>query len=147
MSITFLGENVVPGFKIEDQVAVGKRLVLAGSTGFTRSQGDNAYGVKLEGHIREKDFPIGQGQSSLGLTLVRWRGDFVWVCNFQSEFSVGRSSKMCLNAGLNNKGNGKFSIRINSSEQLKVAILGLLPIANTICRNIFPQFSKRYLNH
>ncbi|KAK9945568.1 hypothetical protein M0R45_011076 [Rubus argutus] len=48
VSVTFLGENVSTGVKIEDQVALGKRLVFVGSAGTVRSQGDSAYGANLE---------------------------------------------------------------------------------------------------
>ncbi|KAL6971276.1 hypothetical protein U1Q18_030955 [Sarracenia purpurea var. burkii] len=146
LSVIFLGENVATGLKIEDQISVGKRLVLVGNTGAIRSQGDTAYGANLEVRLREKDFPIGQDQTTLGLSLMRWRGDFVWAGNLQSQFSIGRSSKMAVRAGLNSKLSGQVSVRTSSSEQLQIAILGILPIANAIFRNIFPRFSEKYLS-
>ncbi|KAG6766595.1 hypothetical protein POTOM_030684 [Populus tomentosa] len=48
ISITLLGENVVTGLKIEDQIAVGKRLALVVNVGTVRSSGDTAYGANLE---------------------------------------------------------------------------------------------------
>ncbi|CAI0460262.1 unnamed protein product, partial [Linum tenue] len=93
-SMTFLGPNVATGIKLEDQIVLGKRLMLVGSTGTVRSQGDSAYGANMEVRLREADFPIGQDQSSLGLSLVKWRGDLAVAANLQSQFSVGRSSKI-----------------------------------------------------
>ncbi|CAK9159718.1 unnamed protein product [Ilex paraguariensis] len=139
VSVTFLGENVVSGLKLEDQIAVGKQLVLVGSTGAIQSQGDAAYGANLEVRLREKDFPIGQDQTTLGLSLMRWRGDLIWGCNMQSQLSIGRSSKIAFRAGLNNKLSGQISIRTGSSDQLQIALVGLLPIAKTIFQSIFPQ--------
>ncbi|KAF8401485.1 hypothetical protein HHK36_012425 [Tetracentron sinense] len=144
VSITFLGENVATGLKIEDQIAVGKRLILVGSTGAVRSQGDMAYGANLEARLKEKDFPIGQDQSTLGVSLMRWRGDLALGANLQSQISIGRNSKMAVRVGLNNKLSGQITIRTSSSEQLQIALMGVLPIAITIFRSIWPGVGENY---
>ncbi|KAF3436430.1 hypothetical protein FNV43_RR23522 [Rhamnella rubrinervis] len=138
ISVTFLGENVSTGVKIEDQIALGKRLVLVGSTGTVRSQGDSAYGANLEVRLREADYPIGQDQSSLGLSLVKWRGDLACGLNIQSQFSIGRNYKMGVRAGLNNKLSGQISVKTSSSDQLQIALVAILPIVRAICKNVWP---------
>ena len=144
VSVTFLGENVSTGLKVEDQLALGKRLVLVGSTGIVRSQGDSAYGTNVEVRLREADFPIGQDQSTLGLSLVKWRGDLALGANFQSQFSIGRSYKMTVRAGLNNKLSGQISVRTSSSDQLQIVLLAILPIARAIYKNFWPKASENY---
>ncbi|KAK4254735.1 hypothetical protein QN277_010074 [Acacia crassicarpa] len=144
VSVTFLGENMSTGLKLEDQIALGKRLVLVGSTGTVRSQGDSAYGANVEVRLREADFPIGQDQSSLGLSLVKWRGDLALGANFQSQISLGRSYKMAVRAGLNNKLSGQISVRTSSSDQLQIALVAILPIARAIYRNFWPGASEKY---
>lgn len=143
-SLTFLGDKVATGLKVEDQIALGKRLVLVGSAGTVRSQGDSVYGTNLEVRLREEDFPIGQDQSSLGLSLVRWRGDLALGANFQSQFSIGRSSKIAVRAGLNNKMSGQITVRTSSSEQLQLALVGILPIATAIYRSLRPEVGHNY---
>ncbi|CAI0460217.1 unnamed protein product [Linum tenue] len=143
-SMTFLGPNVATGIKLEDQIVLGKRLMLVGSTGTVRSQGDSAYGANMEVRLREADFPIGQDQSSLGLSLVKWRGDLAVAANLQSQFSVGRSSKIAVRAGLNNKLSGQISVRTSSSDQLQIAMVGLLPIALAIYKSIRPGVAESY---
>ncbi|XP_010456019.1 PREDICTED: translocase of chloroplast 159, chloroplastic isoform X1 [Camelina sativa] len=138
-SVTFLGENIATGVKLEDQIALGKRFVLVGSTGTMRSQGDSAYGANLEVRLREADFPIGQDQSSLGLSLVKWRGDLALGANLQSQVSVGRNSKIALRAGLNNKMSGQITVRTSSSDQLQIALTAILPIAMSIYKSIRPE--------
>lgn len=138
ISVTFLGENVSTGVKIEDQIALGKRLVLVGSTGTVRSQGDSAYGANLEVRLREADYPVGQDQSSLGLSLVKWRGDLALGANFQSQFSIGRNYKLGVRAGLNNKLSGQISVKTSSSDQLQIALVAILPIVRAICKNVWP---------
>ncbi|XP_057421891.1 translocase of chloroplast 159, chloroplastic [Lotus japonicus] len=143
-SVTFLGENVSTGLKAEDQIALGKRLVLVGSAGTVRSQGDSAYGANLEVRLREADFPIGQDQSSLSLSLVKWRGDLALGANLQSQFSLGRSYKVAVRAGLNNKCSGQISVRTSSSEQVQIALLAILPVARAIYKNFWPGASENY---
>ncbi|KAF3456219.1 hypothetical protein FNV43_RR00869 [Rhamnella rubrinervis] len=139
VTVTLLGEQVATGLKIEDQIAVGKHLVLRGDAGVVRSQGDTAYGANLEVRLKDEDFPIGQDQSSLGLSLMKWRGDLASTVALQSQFSIGRSSKMAIHVGLNNKRSGQISIKTSSSDQLQIALAGVLPIAVSIfrsfCRN------------
>lgn len=143
-SVTFLGENVATGIKVEDQITLGKRLVLVGSTGTVRSQGDAAYGANVEVRLREADFPIGQDQSTLGLSLVKWRGDLALGANLQSQFSIGRSSKVAVRVGLNNKLSGQITVRTSSSEQLQLALVGIIPLAMSIYKSIWPGVSENY---
>ncbi|XP_060217799.1 translocase of chloroplast 159, chloroplastic [Lycium barbarum] len=145
VSITFLGNNIVTGLKLEDQLAIGKQLVVVGSTGTIRSQGNAAYGANLELRLREKDYPVGQDQSSLGLSLMKWRNDVIWGCNLQSQFSVVRNSKIAVRAGLNSKKSGQITVKTSTSDQLQIAILGLLPIARAIMMALFPQTSEKNL--
>ncbi|MQM14635.1 hypothetical protein Taro_047572 [Colocasia esculenta] len=135
--VTFLGENIATGLKVEDQLTVGKRLGLVASTGAVRAQGDVAYGANLEVRLREKDFPIGQDVSSLGLSLMKWRSDLALGANLQSQISVGRNTKMSVRLGLNNKLSGQITVRTSTSEQLPIALLGILPIAASIYRSIW----------
>lgn len=144
ISVTFLGENVATGLKVEDQICIGKRLTLVGSTGTIRSQGDMAYGANLEACLKEKDFPIGQDQSTLGLSLMKWRGDLALGANLQSQMSIGRSSKMSVRVGLNNKLSGQITVRTSSSEQLQLALVGILPIAISIYRSIWPSAGESF---
>ncbi|KAK6803756.1 hypothetical protein RDI58_001540 [Solanum bulbocastanum] len=145
VSITFLGDNLVTGLKLEDQFSIGKQLVVVGSTGTIMSQGNAAYGANLELRLREKDYPVGQAQSSLGLSLMKWRNDLIWGCNLQSQFSVGRNSKIAVRTGLNSKKSGQITVRTSTSDQLQIAILGLLPIARAIMMTLFPQTSGKNL--
>ncbi|KAJ4845008.1 hypothetical protein Tsubulata_045506 [Turnera subulata] len=96
--------------------------------------------------LREPDYPIGQDQSSLGLSLVKWKGDLALGANLQSQFSVGRSSKIAVRAGLNNKMTGQITVRTSSSDQLQLAlVVGLLPIAMSIYKAIRPGISENYM--
>ncbi|KAI4306332.1 hypothetical protein L6164_029619 [Bauhinia variegata] len=143
-SVTFLGENVSTGMKIEDQIAIGKRLAFVGSMGTVRSKADSAYGANVEVQLRDADYPVSQDQHSLGLSLVKWKGDLALGANFQSQVSLGRSYKMAVRAGLNNKLSGQFTVRTSSSDQLQIALLAVLPIAKAIYQNFRPGAAENY---
>jgi Toc86/159 family protein import component len=89
-SVTFLGDIVATGLKVEDQLSLGKRLALVTSTGAMRGQGDTAYGANLEAQLKDKDYPIGQSLSTLGLSLMKWRRDLALGANLQFQFSIER---------------------------------------------------------
>ncbi|KAM0857740.1 hypothetical protein ACQ4PT_048287 [Festuca glaucescens] len=138
-SVTFLGDIVSTGLKVEDQLSVGKRLALVASTGAMRAQGDTAYGANLEMRLKDKDYPIGQSLSTLGLSLMKWRRDLALGANLQSQFSIGRGSKMAVRLGLNNKLSGQITVRTSTSEQVQIALLGLVPVIASIYRSIWPS--------
>ncbi|CAL0301032.1 unnamed protein product [Lupinus luteus] len=144
LSVTFLGESISTGLKVEDQIVLGKRLALVGSTGIMRSKGDSVYGTNVEVRLREADFPIGQDQSSLSLSLVKWRGDLALGANFQSQFSIGRNYKMAVQATMNNRQSGQISVRTSSSDQLQIALLAILPIARAIYKNFWPKAGENH---
>ncbi|RAL39098.1 hypothetical protein DM860_011584 [Cuscuta australis] len=138
VSVTFIGENVVTGIKFEDQITLGKRYVLAGSMGMTRSRNEMAYGANFELQRREADYPIGQVQSTLSTSVIKWRGDLALGLNALTQFSLGRNTKVVVRAGINNKMSGQVSVRTSSSDNLSIALSALLPIALAAYRKLYP---------
>jgi Toc86/159 family protein import component len=136
ITVTFLGDIVAAGAKLEDQLSLGKRLTLVASTGGVRAQGDIAYGANLEARLRDKDYPIGQALSTLGLSLMKWRGDLALGANLQSQIPVGTGSKVALRVGLNNKLSGQISVRTSSSDHFQIAFLALVPVLSSVIRTL-----------
>nr|CAD1821919.1 unnamed protein product [Ananas comosus var. bracteatus] len=134
ISVTFLGENVATGVKLEDQLSIGKRVSLDLSAGAVRALSETAYAANLEVLLREKDNPIGQALSAVGLSLMSWRGDSAFGANLQSQFDVGRRSKMAVQVGLNNKLSGHITLRTTTSELSQIALVGILPILISLLR-------------
>ncbi|XP_010263297.1 PREDICTED: translocase of chloroplast 120, chloroplastic-like isoform X2 [Nelumbo nucifera] len=128
LSVALLGEAFTAGLKLEDKLVVNKRFRLVISGGAMTGRGDVAYGGNLEATLRDKDYPLGRTLSTLGLSIMDWRGDLAIGCNVQSQFPIGRYTNMVARANLNNKGAGQVSIRLNSSEQLQIALIGLVPL-------------------
>ncbi|KAL6193762.1 hypothetical protein ACLB2K_034846 [Fragaria x ananassa] len=147
VTVTHLGDDATTGLKIEDHIAIGKHLVLAGSAGAVQCQGETACGAKLELCLKEKNFPLKQDKTSLGLSLMKWGGGLVLTADILSRFSVG-SSNIAVHAVLDNKQRGKISIRTSNSDKIQSAgIIGILSIAVSVFgffRSKFNNQNSRY---
>ncbi|GLJ46998.1 hypothetical protein SUGI_0992030 [Cryptomeria japonica] len=134
LSFTYLGNTLATGMKLEDSLKVGKRLKFVVNGGAMMGRGDVAYGGSLEATLRDKDYPVGQMLTTLGLSVMNWHGDLAIGGNLQSQFAVGRKWKVVTRANLNNRRSGQISIRTSSSEQLQIALIGLIPIIRSLIR-------------
>lgn len=128
LSITALGDAIAAGLKLEDKLIVNKRLRMVMTGGAMTGRGDVAYGGSLEATLRDKDHPLGRSLSTLGISVMDWHGDLAIGCNIQSQIPIGRFTNMTGRVNLNNRGAGQVSIRLNSSEQLQIALIGLIPL-------------------
>ncbi|PUZ36204.1 hypothetical protein GQ55_9G019700 [Panicum hallii var. hallii] len=138
LSMTFLGNTMVTGAKFEDKLSVGNRLTLLANTGAVSMCGDAAYGVNMEATLREKSYPVGQGLATLGASLVRWRKEWTMAAHLDSQFSVGRTSNMAVRVDVNNKLTGRVSIKANTSEQLKIALLAIFSATMYLWNKMHP---------
>lgn len=138
MSVTVMGENVIPGIKFDEQISLGKQFVIVGSAGVVRSQKDTAFGANFELQKKDEEFPIGQVQSTFSMSVIKWRGDLALGLNCLTQFSVGRGSKVSVRAGINNKRSGQVTVRTSSSEHLSLALAAILPTAMSIYRKFWP---------
>lgn len=135
-SLIFFKGNIATCVKLEDQITLGKRLVLVGNAGTIRSKEESAYETNLEVRLREADFPIGQNQYALGLSLTKSKEDLTLKGNLRSQISIGRQTKVAAFANLDNTMTRQFTVRTSSSDQLQIAIMAIAPIAMSIYKRI-----------
>ncbi|KAI3500958.1 hypothetical protein L1887_36787 [Cichorium endivia] len=117
----------LPSIEAEDQVAFGKQYSVIGSEGTVQFQIDSAYGANIEVQRRELDYPIGQVQSTFGLSIIKWRGDLALGFNSLAQFSAGRNSKVAVWAGINNKMSDQITVKTSSLEHLSHALVAVIP--------------------
>ncbi|XP_040377602.1 translocase of chloroplast 101, chloroplastic-like [Oryza brachyantha] len=144
LSMTFLGDTMVTGAKFEDKLSVGDRLTLLANTGAVSIRGDTAYGVNIEATLRERDYLMGQDLANLGASLVRWRKEWNMAAKLDSQFSLGRASNVAVHVDLNNKLTGRVSIKANTSEQLKIALLGVCSMTMYLWSRMHPFADRNY---
>jgi Toc86/159 family protein import component len=138
LSMTFLGNTMVTGAKFEDKLSVGNRLTLVANTGAVSMRGDTAYEVNMEATMRERSYPVGQSLATLGASIVRWHKEWTMAANFESQFSVGRTSNMAVHVDVNNKLTGHASIKASTSEQLQIALLGICSATMYLWNKVHP---------
>lgn len=142
VSVTLLGDALSAGLKVEDKLIANKRFRLVMTGGAMTARGDVAYGGSLEAQLRDKDYPLGRSLSTLGLSVMDWHGDLAIGLNIQSQIPVGRSSNLIARANLNNRGAGQVSIRLNSSDQIQIALVGLVPLLRKLLGHL-QQFQDK----
>ncbi|XP_076903337.1 translocase of chloroplast 120, chloroplastic-like [Bidens hawaiensis] len=132
LSATYFGDSLTGGVKFEDKLIINKQgqLVVAGGAVFGR--GDVAYGGNLEATLRDKDYPLGRFLSTIGLSVMDWHGDPALGWNAQTQIPIGRFTNLIGRVNLNNKGSGQVSVRLNSSEQLQIALAALVPLVSKL---------------
>ncbi|GMH13540.1 hypothetical protein Nepgr_015381 [Nepenthes gracilis] len=128
LSVTLLGDGLTAGMKFEDQLNINKRFRLVMSGGAITGRDDVAFGGSLDATLRDKDHPLGRSLSSFGLSIMNFHGGVAIGCNVQSQIPVGRFTNLVATANLNNRRVGKISVRVNSSEQLQLALVGFIPL-------------------
>ncbi|CAL9223204.1 unnamed protein product [Arabidopsis halleri] len=139
LSVTLLGDSVSAGLKVEDKLIASKWFRMVMSGGAMASRGDLAYGGTLEAQLRDKDYPLGRFLTTLGLSVMDWHGDLAIGGNIQSQVPIGRSSNLIARANLNNRGAGQVSVRVNSSEQLQLAMVAIVPLFKKLLSYCYPQ--------
>ncbi|GFQ01457.1 translocase of chloroplast 132 chloroplastic [Phtheirospermum japonicum] len=132
LSATVLGDVITGGVKLQDKLIIGKRGQLVVAGGAIYGRGEIAYGGSLEATVRDKDHPLGRFLMTLGLSVMDWHGDLAIGCNSQTQIPIGRHTNMIGRINLNNRGSGQFSVKINSSEQLQIVLIGLIPLVKKI---------------
>ncbi|KAL8553023.1 hypothetical protein ACS0TY_001632 [Phlomoides rotata] len=132
LSATMLGDVLTGGMKVEDKLLIGKRGQLVISGGGIYGRGEVAYGGSLEATLRDKDHPLGRFLSTLGISVMDWHGDVSLGLNSQTQIPIGRHTNLIGRFNVNNRGAGQVSIKMNSSEQLQIVLVGLIPLAKKI---------------
>ncbi|XP_074285828.1 translocase of chloroplast 159, chloroplastic-like [Silene latifolia] len=125
LNLTFLGEDMAPGFKVEHELNMGRGLVISGKTGTVHHHKSAAYAANLEMRLRGTDYPVETVEHLFAVNLLKYRREMAAELNIKPQFQIGRCSKMAVNVGLNSRGKGHIMITTSSSNPT-VALLGTL---------------------
>lgn len=131
-SATLLGDVLTGGLKLEDKLNIGKRCQVVMSGGSIYGRGEVAYGGSVEATLKDKDHPLGRFLSTLGLSVMDWHGDLAIGFNSQTQIPIGRHTNLIGRLNVNNRGSGQLSVRVNSSEQLQIVLVSLIPLAQKL---------------
>jgi len=128
ISVTKFGNKYFAGAKLEDSVAIGKRVKLVANAGRMAGCGQVAHGGGMEIIARGKDYPVREESIAFSVTALSFVKDTVIGANVQSDFRVGRGSKMSVGANLNSRNLGKLSIKTSTSDHAEIALIAVVSL-------------------
>jgi len=126
ISVTKFGNKYFAGAKLEDSVTIGKRVKLVANAGRMAGCGQVAHGGGMEIIARGKDYPVREESIAFSVTALSFVKDTVIGANVQSDFRVGRGSKMSVGANLNSRNLGKLSIKTSTSDHAEIALIAVV---------------------
>jgi len=128
ISVTKFGNKYFAGAKLEDSVTIGKRVQLVANAGRIAGCGQVAYGGGMEITARGKDYPVREESVTFSVTALSFEKETVIGANLQSDFRVGRGSKMSVGANLNSRNLGKLSIKTSTSDHAEIALIAVVSL-------------------
>ncbi|XP_057968223.1 translocase of chloroplast 90, chloroplastic isoform X2 [Malania oleifera] len=134
VSVTSFGNKYYVGGKLEDTIAVGKRLKFVMNFGQMVGLEQVAYGGSLEATLRGRDYPVKNDFVSLTMTALSFNKEMVISGSFQSDFRLNRGTKMSFNANLNNRKMGQICVKTSSNEHMGIALIALISILRALFR-------------
>ncbi|XP_043703912.1 translocase of chloroplast 90, chloroplastic [Telopea speciosissima] len=133
-SMTSFRNKYYLGAKLEDSVSVGNWVKFVLSAGRMGGLGQVAYGGSFEATLKGGDYPVRNDKVSLTMSVLSFDKEMVLGGNIQSDFRIGRSTKMAVNANLNSRNMGQICIKTSSSEQVGIPLIAVFSIVRHLLR-------------
>lgn len=134
VSLTSFGNKHYIGAKVEDSVAIGKRMKFVVNAGQMGGHEQVAHGGSFEAILRGRDYPVRNDNVSLIMTVLSFNKETVLGGNLQSEFQLSRNLRMSVNANLNSRKMGQICVKTSSSEHLQIALIAVFTIFKGLTR-------------
>lgn len=134
ISVTKFGNKYFAGAKLEDSVTIGRRVKLVANAGRMSGCGQVAHGGGVEITARGKDYPVREGSVTAAVSALSFEKETVIGANLQSDFRVGRGSKISVSANLNSRNLGNLSVRTSTSDHAEIALITVVSLIQFILR-------------
>ncbi|KAK3139535.1 hypothetical protein QOZ80_5AG0384840 [Eleusine coracana subsp. coracana] len=142
ISIIKFGTKYFTGAKLEDAITIGKQVQLAANAGRMTGCGQVAHGGGMEITIRGKDYPVREECVTIAVTSLSFEKETVIGGNLQSDFRVGRGSKMSVSANLNSRNLGRLTIRTSTSDHAEIGLIAAFSLIQFFLRRISARTDK-----
>ncbi|KAL8037456.1 hypothetical protein ABFX02_11G041200 [Erythranthe guttata] len=134
VSVMSFGNQYYYGGKIEDSISIKKRVDLKTNGGVITGGGQFGYGGSFEATLKGKDYPVREDKTSLSVSVLSFKKETVLGGNVQSDFRLGRGTRMSINANLNSRNMGQVCVRMNSSEHMEIALVAVVSLLRALFR-------------
>ncbi|CAA0807764.1 Translocase of chloroplast 132- chloroplastic [Striga hermonthica] len=101
------------GFKLEEELSIGRWVELVASGGANYGSGDFAYGGDLMVTMRDRDELTGRFSSSFGINFVDFGGDFAAGLSSHAQIPIGRKTDLIGQFSVDNRGSGQVSVKLS----------------------------------
>jgi Toc86/159 family protein import component len=128
ISVTKFGTKYFTGAKLEDVITIRKRVQLAANAGRMAGCEQVAHGGGMEITVRGKDYPVREESVTIGVTSLSFEKETVVAGNLQSDFQVGRGSKMSVGANLNSRNLGRLTIKTSTSDHAEIGLIAVVSL-------------------
>ncbi|EYU34959.1 hypothetical protein MIMGU_mgv1a001816mg [Erythranthe guttata] len=134
VSVMSFGNQYYYCGKIEDSISIKKRVDLKTNGGVISGSGQFGYSGSFEATLKGKDYPVREDKTSLSVSLLSFKKETVLGGNIQSDFRLGRGTRMSINANLNSRNMGQVCVRMNSSEHMEIALVAVVSLLRALFR-------------
>ncbi|KAL6906203.1 hypothetical protein ACP4OV_003804 [Aristida adscensionis] len=134
ISVTKFGKNYFAGAKVEDTITIGKRVQVSANAGRMAGCGQVAHGGGVEITARGKDYPVREESITVAVTALSFEKETVVSTNVQSDFRVGRGSKMAVSANLNSRNLGRLCVKTSTSDHVEIALIAAVSLIQFFLR-------------
>jgi hypothetical protein len=134
ISVTKFSTKYFTGAKLEDVITIRKRVQLAANAGRMSGCGQVAHGGGMQITVRGKDYPVREESVTIGITSLSFEKETVVAGNLQSDFRVGRGSKMSVGANLNSRNLGRLTIRTSTSDHAEIGLIAVVSLIQFLLR-------------
>ncbi|CAM8966318.1 unnamed protein product [Rhodiola kirilowii] len=146
VSLASFGKKLIVGTKLEDTFSIGKRLKFLMNAGRIVGHGEEAYGGTFEAVIRGRDYPVRDDMVKLTFTALSYNKETVLAGGLHTQFPFRRGLRMSVDANINSRNMGQFSIKTSSTEHLEIALIALYSVLRALLRRKSTDDSSNYAN-
>lgn len=121
--LTCLGKNLIGGAKIEDSVAIGRRVKLTMNAGRVSGHGQTANGASLEATVWGRDHPVRDDKVSFAMSALSVEKEVALGGSLESDLRVSHHGKVSVNASLNSRRTGQICLKLSTSEHTEIGLV------------------------
>lgn len=78
--------------------------------------------------FKGKDYPVREESITVAATALSFEKETVISTNLQSDFRMGRGSKVSVSANLNSRNLGRFCVKTSTSDHSEIALVAAVTL-------------------
>ncbi|KAG7984534.1 hypothetical protein I3843_04G164900 [Carya illinoinensis] len=134
LSLMTLEKKYYVGTKLEDTIAVRKRLKFVVNAGRMGCPRQVANGASFKATLRGSEYLASNDNLNITMSVLSFNKEIVLGAGLHCEFRPSRSLRVSVNANLNSRKMGQVCIKTSSSEHLQIALVAAFTVFKAMLR-------------